>query len=132
MGWSEMITEDQMFNYIKRRYVPDLERSQEFDSWDCRSTQSRMVIELKARRNHYHELLIEKSKYESLTLTALRTTFTAWYINATPEGIWAFNLTKLIKPKWTDRPLPRSTDFTDTSPRIKQVGYLHLADGIQM
>ena len=73
-----MIVEDQMFNYIKKRYLPDLERSKEFDTWDCISQQSRMYIELKARRNHYTELLIEKSKYESLTITAVRKNYTAW------------------------------------------------------
>jgi hypothetical protein len=127
-----VITEDQMFNYIKRRYVPDLQRSSEYDAWDCVSSQSRMYIELKARRNHYPELLVEKSKWESLTMAALRKSFTAWYINATPEGIWAFNLTKLNKPIWKDRPMPTTTDFEDNAPRIKQVGYLHIADGIAM
>ena len=82
--------------------MPDLERSDQFDTWDCISQQSRMYIELKARRNHYTELLIEKSKYESLTITAMRKNYTAWYINATPLGLWAFNLTKLDKPVWKD------------------------------
>jgi hypothetical protein len=132
LGWQEMILEDQMFNYIKKRYLPDLERSKEFDTWDCISQQSRMYIELKARRNHYTELLIEKSKYESLTITAVRKNYTAWYINATPLGLWAFNLTKLSKPVWRDRPMPSSTEFADKSQRIKQVGYLKLVDGIQM
>ncbi len=127
-----MIVEDQMFNYIKRRYLPDLERSQEFDTWDCISQQGRMYIELKARRNHYAELLIEKSKYESLTITAMRKNYTAWYINATPLGLWAFNLTKLNKPVWKDRAMPSSTEFANKSQRIKQVGYLKLVDGIQM
>lgn len=127
-----MITEDDMFNYIKTRYVPDLVKSNQYDSWDCKSTQNRMVIELKARRNHYHELLIEKSKYEALLLAASRSTFTAWYINATPEGIWAFNLSKLNKPKWIDRPMPKTTDFADNKQLIKQVGYLRILDGLQM
>ncbi len=91
-----------------------------------------MYIELKARRNHYTELLIEKSKYESLTITAMRKNYTAWYINATPLGLWAFNLTKLDKPVWKDRRMPSSTEFADKSQRIKQVGYLKLVDGIQM
>ena len=121
-----------MFNYIKKRYIPDLVKSQTYDCWDCKSLQSRMIIELKARRNHYHELLIEKSKYEALLMSALRSTFSAWYINATPEGIWAFNLSKLNKPKWIDRPMPKTTDFADTKPLIKQIGYLHIADGLQM
>ena len=121
-----------MFNYIKTRYVPDLVRSDQYDYWDCKSTQSRMIIELKARRNHYHELLIEKSKYEALILAALRSAFTAWYINATPAGIWGFNLTKLDKPKWIDRPMPKSTDFADTKQLIKQIGYLRIVDGLQM
>ncbi len=53
-------------------------------------------------------------------------------LGITTLGLWAFNLTKLNKPMWKDRPMPSSTEFADKSQRIKQVGYLKLIDGIQM
>ena len=127
-----MITELDMFNYIKQRYVPDLEKSNQYDSWDCVSSMSRMYLELKARSSHYEDLLIEKAKYDLLRMTAIRKSYIAWYINATPEGIWAFNLSKLPSPEWVIKELPSTTEFADTSKRNKQIGYLRVSDGIKM
>ena len=54
---------------------------------------AKMFIELKSRKTHYPDLLIEESKYQGLLLAAGIRSLTPWYINATPEGIWGFNLT---------------------------------------
>ena len=127
-----MISEYEMFKYIKNRYLPDLERSRDYDSWDCSSAVSRMHIELKSRSTHYPELLIEKPKYESLLIMSLRKSFTPWYINATPMGMWAFNLAKLPKPEWFTKDLPATTEFDSRGHRIKTIGYLQVIDGIRM
>ncbi len=45
-------------DYLKEFYYPDLEKSEEFDNWDCISLEHKMFIELKSRKTHYPDLLI--------------------------------------------------------------------------
>ena len=83
------LKEPELFDYLKEFYYSDLEKSEEFDNWDCISLEAKMFIELKSRKTHYPDLLIEESKYQGLIMAAGIRSLTPWYINATPEGIWA-------------------------------------------
>jgi len=56
--------------------------------------------------------------------------YSPWYINATPEGIWGFNLSTIPQPKWQDKWLPITTEFANRTSRTKLVGFLKLEDGI--
>ena len=76
--------EPELFEYLKEKYYPDLEKSEEFDNWDCISLEAKMFIELKSRKTHYPDLLIEESKYQGLLLAAGIRSLTPWYINSTP------------------------------------------------
>jgi len=122
--------EPQLFDYLKENYYPDLEKSEEFDNWDCISLEAKMFIELKSRKTHYPDLLIEESKYQGLLLAAGIRSLTPWYINATPEGIWGFNLLTVAQPKWEEKWLPITTEFENRTKRTKLVGFLKLEDGI--
>jgi hypothetical protein len=98
--------EQELFNYIKGWYLSDLEKSKDqYDYHDCTSTLYRLHIELKCRHTHYEELILERDKYEALTQEAERLGFTPFYVNATPQGIYAFNLKK-TKVTWTVKKLP--------------------------
>ena len=122
--------EPQLFDYLKENYYSDLEKSEEFDNWDCISLEAKMFIELKSRKTHYPDLLIEESKYQGLIMAAGIRSLTPWYINATPEGIWGFNLSTIPQPKWEDKWLPITTEFANKASRTKLVGFLKLEDGI--
>ena len=122
--------EPQLFDYLKENYYPDLEKSEEFDNWDCISLEAKMFIELKSRKTHYPDLLIEESKYQGLILAAGIRSLTPWYINSTPEGVWGFNLSTIPQPKWQDKWLPITTEFENRTKRTKLVGFLKLEDGI--
>jgi len=122
--------EPQLFDYLKENYYPDLEKSEEFDNWDCISLEAKMFIELKSRKTHYPDLLIEESKYQGLIMAAGIRSLTPWYINATPEGIWGFNLLTVAQPKWEEKWLPITTEFANKTNRTKLVGFLKLEDGI--
>ena len=122
--------EPQLFDYLKENYYPDLEKSEEFDNWDCISLEAKMFIELKSRRTHYPDLLIEESKYQGLLLAAGIRSLTPWYINSTPAGVWGFNLTDIPQPKWEEKWLPITTEFENRTKRTKLVGFLKLEDGI--
>ena len=124
------LKEPELLDYLKEFYYSDLEKSEEFDNWDCISLEHKMFIELKSRKTHYPDLLIEESKYQGLIMAAGIRSLTPWYINATPEGIWGFNLSAIPQPKWEDKWLPITTEFANKSSRTKLVGFLKLEDGI--
>ena len=124
--------EQELFNYIKGWYLSDLEKSKDqYDSHDCTSTIYRLHIELKCRHTHYDELILERDKYEALTLEAERLGFTPFYVNATPKGIYAFNLKK-TKVTWTVKKLPAKTEFDSGGQVDKTVALLPVAEAVQL
>ena len=124
--------EQELFNYIKGWYLSDLEKSKDqYDSHDCTSTIYRLHIELKCRHTHYDELILERDKYEALTQEAKRLGFTPFYVNATPKGIYAFNLKK-TKVTWTVKKLPAKTEFDSGGQVDKTVALLPVAQAMQL
>ena len=124
--------EQELFNYIKGWYLSDLEKSKDqYDSHDCTSTIYRLHIELKCRHTHYDDLILERDKYEALTQEAKRLGFTPFYVNATPQGIYAFNLKK-TKVTWTVKKLPAKTEFESQGQVNKTVALLPIAQAVQL
>ena len=127
-----MDTEQELFNYIKGRYLEDLVKSDDpYEYHDCTSTLYRLHIELKCRHRHYEDLIIEKDKYEALVQQAERLGFTPFYVNATPKGIYAFNLRK-ISVKWTTKKLPLHSEFEDQGLVEKTVALLPVGLAVQL
>ena len=125
MSWKK--NEESLFNYLKDRYIPDLDWSEgEYSHHDCYSQSLSVDIELKCRNTHYDDLLIEKYKYEKLMSRAERFGTLAVYISQTPEGIFAFNLSKLPEPQWETRGMPKTSHFNQRQFIDKEVGYLHI------
>ena len=126
----DVLREPELLDCLKEFHFSDLSKSEdEFDSFDCVSMEHKMFIELKSRKTHYDDLLIEEHKYSSLIMAAGIRSLTPWYINSTPQGIWGFNLTKLPMPKWEDKWLPITTEFANKKSRSKPVGYFNIKDG---
>lgn len=125
-----VLTEPELYDYLREFYYPDLTKSEEFDTWDCVSLENKMFIELKSRKTHYDDLLIEKLKYDHLKIAAGIRSLDPWYINATPEGIWGFNLSKIEEPKWADKWLPNTTEFSNKASRNKPVAFLPISIGV--
>lgn len=127
-----MDTEAELFNYIKKRYLEDLVKSEhKYEYHDCTSILYRLHIELKCRHTHYEDLIIEKDKYEALVQQAERLGFTPFYVNSTPKGIYAFNLRK-ITVKWTTKKLPLHSEFEDQGPVDKTVALLPVGQAVQL
>lgn len=121
--------EQDLFDYLKDKHFPDLEKSEgAFDSFDCTTEDKGLYIELKCRHTHYSDLLIEEMKYRRLINQAGK--LTPYYINSTPEGIWAFDLSRVPEPAWQERRMPATTEFTDARKIMKLVGFLHLDYGL--
>ena len=127
------INEHELFVLLKKRLFPDLEKFDgTFHNADCFSFEDKLYIELKCRRTHYDELIIEEYKYERLVNLAMDLDYSPVYVNSTPKGVWAFNLGILL-PRWEDRDnLPATTEFENTTKVTKSVGYLNIKDGVRL
>lgn len=123
--------EQELFDHLKDSLYPDLEKSVGiYDSFDCISQQARHYIELKCRRTHYPTLLIEEMKYRKLITQAAERDLIPFYINSTPEGIFAFDLMDLPEPEWIVQRMPQTTDFSRNHKVDKLVGYFPIEEAI--
>lgn len=125
------MTEQGLFDYIKETYLEDLQKSEHtYEYIDATSYGYRLSIELKCRHTHYDELILEKDKYESLMQQANELGFTPFYINSTPQGIYAFNLRK-ITVTWTTKRLPSST-VENGAAIDKEIALLHIDEAVKL
>ena len=125
-------TEEGLYHYLKVRYLQDLKMSSDtYEAHDCKSEYGKLLIELKCRTTHYDELLLEADKYEALIAGAKALGYAPWYVNSTPQGIYAFNLTK-ITVTWTTRRLPAATQPNALQLVSKKVTYLHIKQALAL
>ena len=125
--------EQELFEWLRSTYLTDLIHSpEEYDGFDCTTDRYKMFIELKSRKTHYPDLLIEKMKYDFLIEEAHLLGFAPWYINSTPQGVWAFPLHMMAQPEWAERWLPSTTEFANKNNKMKMVGFLHLDNGVKI
>jgi len=121
------MNEKMLFDYLKNKYWNDLKLStEEYSSWDCFSYSTKTRIELKCRKTHYKELMIEKQKYYYLVKKYIETNEIPLYINSTPDGIFAFDL-RTIDPIWiTNKQMPKTTEFNTITKVEKTYGLINI------
>ena len=125
--------EQELFDWLKAEKFPDLIHSPEvYDGFDCVSEKEKLFIELKSRRTHYPELLIEKMKYDFLLEESAKLGLSPWYVNHTPEGIWAFALLDIKDIEWAEKWLPSTTEFANKNNKMKMVGFIHVDQGFKI
>lgn len=117
--------EVELFEALKAVY-PDLTPLSATDRAD--GITSDAYIELKCRRTHYPTLMIEKHKWDYLADIRARTGARTLYINATPSGVYQWDLGALNEPEWLLRWLPDKTDFAGAKKIEKPVGFLDVKD----
>jgi hypothetical protein len=128
-----VLKEPELFAFLKEFYYPDISKSNgKFSHYDCLTHEHKMYMELKSRKTHYDDLLIEKDKYDHLMSGAFFFGYMPAYVNSTPQGVWLFDLKELPEPEWEDRWLPAKTEFPSGGNKTKVVGYLHIKDGKQL
>jgi hypothetical protein len=127
------MNEKELFNKLKEFYMPDLMQSSGvYDSYDCFSNARQLFIELKCRRSHYENLMIEQSKYARLKYEAAERGMIPTYICSTPQGVWAFDL-RLFEPEWKNQTdLPTTTEFENKNKRTKSVGFFPITQGSRL
>ena len=117
-----------LYNWLSKYIYPDLvESKSKVSRWDCYSPKYKHRIELKCRKKHYEQLIIEKSKFDTLTKKAEDNLDTPIYINATPNGIYRFDLQK-VKPIWKIVNLKKTTNFTNGCRIPKEIALLSVKD----
>jgi len=125
-----MWDEKKLFDYLKDSYYTDLVMAlNPMSRWDCYSPSTKHRIELKCRRTHYDNLLLEKNKYDAMVVQCLKHNDIPIYINSTPKGIYAFDLME-IEPVWEIKTLRVTTDFSDKNWIYKKVMFLDINDSI--
>lgn len=118
-------SESELFSFIKNNYLSDLAESEcKMSRYDCYSERHSLDIELKCRKVHYDELLIEKGKYDALLHRALRFNTRPLYINSTPNGVYVFDLKDIEEPEWFTSRQPKSTEFSNRQKVNKVIGLL--------
>jgi len=127
------IKETELFTALKDSFMPDLEKSDNpMARYDCYSLAHNIDIELKCRRKHYDDLLIEKKKYDALLLRASNFGTDPVYINSTPSGVWVFRLTVVPEPEWETRGMPKTSEFRQRQFIDKVVGYYNVSTGTEI
>lgn len=122
--------ESHLYDLIKQRIIPDLLPSEvQMSRYDCYSLEHNVDIELKCRKKHYDDLLIEKKKYDALIKRATLYGTSPVYINSTPKGVWAFRLQELDEPQWEERGMPKTSEFRQRHFITKVVGYYNVGIG---
>jgi len=122
-----MIEQD-LFIYLKEKVYPDLVMSNSpISRWDCYSPKTKHRIELKCRKTHYDELVIERGKFDAMIEKANDNFDLPIYINSTPKGIYKWNLF-FVKPIWFEKQLPKTTDFSDNFKITKEIAMLPIVD----
>jgi hypothetical protein len=116
------LREEELFQQIKDNLIPDLVSISEYSFNDSYSPFLDLYIELKCRRTHYDNILVERLKWDSLRkLSNVR------YINSTPKGVYSFDIGLIEEPEWKDWRLPNTTEFQDNSTIVKRIGLLPIS-----
>lgn len=122
--------EQDLFEYLQGKQEDLALMENEYSRWDCVSKTGGYIAELKCRRKHYPTLLIEKKKYDALIAQANEIGYKAYYVNSTPKGIYQWDLTK-VEIEWkVEHKHPATTSFGNRHRVAKEVGYLHIDDGL--
>ena len=120
-----MFTEETLMQYLKENYYPDLRKTKgQYTNFDCVSEKDKLIIELKCRKTHYDELIVEKYKYDIIMEVCDNYNYTPSYIFSTPKGIYFFELKGDLN--WFSKKVPSTTEFENKRTIDKIVGLLHI------
>ena len=126
------MNEGQLFNFIKSNILPDLIASPvQYSRWDCVSPATNSYFELKCRRTHYDELILEQKKYDAMMTVGLELNLSPLYVGSTPRKIYFFDLINL-KPEWFEMDLPATTDFERNQKVPKMVTLIHTKEAFSI
>ena len=123
------MTQTEIVNKLNSIY-PDLnliEVEDQFSTYDAES--DTYIVEIKSRDKEYSSWIIEKKKFESNLIASVEKTKKFIYLTEYNEKIMTWNIHKLVRKgydfQWTEQLMPQTTEFDDTKPITKVVGFLY-------
>lgn len=120
--------EQELFDWLKDNIYKDLVWSRnQMSRWDCYSPKKKHRIELKCRKKHYPDLVVEKPKFDAMIKECKKHNDIPVYINSTPEGVFIFDM-RTHNGIWELRRMPKTTEFNQRQFIVKEVGYFYIKD----
>jgi hypothetical protein len=123
------MTQTEIVNKLNTIY-PDLnliEVEDQFSTYDAES--DTYIVEIKSRDKEYSSWIIEKKKFESNLIASVEKTKKFIYLTEYNGKIMTWNIHKLVRKgydfQWTEQLMPQTTEFDDTKPITKVVGFLY-------
>ena len=123
------MTQSDIVDILNKLY-PDLnlyEVKDQFSTYDAES--DTYIVEIKSRDKEYSSWIIEKKKFESNLIASVEKTKKFIYLTEYNGKIMTWNIHKLVRKgydfQWTEQLMPQTTEFDDTKPITKVVGFLY-------
>ena len=123
------MTQSEIVDKLNELY-PDLnlvECEDQFCSCDAES--DNYIVEIKSRDTEYDSWIIEKYKFEKNIVKSVETTKKFIYLTEYNGKIMTWNIHNLVRKgydfQWTEQLMPETTEFDNTKPITKVVGFLY-------
>lgn len=95
----------------------------------CDAEGDNYILEIKSRDKEYRSWIIEKKKFKSNIVKSVEKTKKFIYLTEYNGKIMTWNIYNLVLEnydfQWTEQPMPRTTEFDNTKPITKVVGFLY-------
>ena len=104
-----------------------VEATDPYSSFDAENT--RYIVELKSRDKQYRSWVIEKKKFDSNIVKSVEKNKMFVYLTEYKGKIMTWNIHNLVRKgydfQWTEQLMPQTTEFDNTKPITKVVGFLY-------
>ena len=123
------MTQTEIVNKLNSIYpgLDLIEVEDQFSTYDAES--DTYIVEIKSRDKEYSSWIIEKKKFESNLIASVEKTKKFIYLTEYNGKIMTWNIHKLVRKgydfQWTEQLMPQTTEFDDTKPITKVVGFLY-------
>jgi hypothetical protein len=95
----------------------------------CDAESDNYIVEIKSRDKEYKSWIIEKSKFDKNIVKSVETTKKFIYLTEYKGKIMTWNIHNLVRKgydfQWTEQLMPETTEFDNTKPITKVVGFLY-------
>lgn len=89
-----------------QKIISDLEKTGDWATTDAYSNKLNLVLEMKCRKDHWEDILLEHHKYNELLLSKFNN---KRYVVSTPKGVYSWDITKLENLEWKMKWLPKNS-----------------------
>jgi len=95
----------------------------------CDAESDNYIVEIKSRDTEYKSWIIEKYKFDKNLVKSVETTKKFIYLTEYNGKIMTWNIHNLVRKnydfQWTEQLMPETTEFDNTKPITKVVGFLY-------